>query len=140
VGTAGRGLAGKGPGSAESDLGPALAWLGPRRAQQPGDRSLLLAAGAAQLELATLETPEAATARLRRALAACDAQAGGQRDPRLRALRAELLLRLGQQDKGAQLAQALWRDGYRDAAFALVLKQHAISPAAPSNGLAAGNP
>jgi hypothetical protein len=131
---AGRGCAGVGGNRAAPGPGAARALL----AQQPEDRSLLLSAVAAQLELATLEAPAAATARLRRALASCDAQSTGQRDPRLRALRAELLLRLGQQEAGATLARELWRDGYRDAAFAALMRKHAIAPAASANGLAAG--
>ena len=133
-------LAAGDPGPAETELRQAMGLLEPLLAKQPEDRALLLAAVPGQLELAALETPDAATARLRRALAACDAQAGGQHDPRLRALRAELLLRLGRQAEGEALAKSLWGDGYRDAAFAVLLKRHAITPAPPSTGLAGGSP
>ncbi len=125
---------------AEAELRQALALLEPLQAQQPDDRSLLLAAVAAQLELARLEAPGAAKARLQRALAACDAQTSGLLDPRLRALRVELLLRLGQQNTGAELAQAVWRDGYRDPAFALLLREHAIVPSPPPDELTAASP
>jgi tetratricopeptide (TPR) repeat protein len=125
---------------AAAELRQALRLAEPLQAQQPEDRSLLLVAVGAQLELARLEAPETAKARLSRALAACDAQQSGRLDPRLRALRAELLLRLGQRDTGATLAQALWRDGYRDAAFATLLREHAIAPPAPLDAITAGTP
>ena len=115
---------------AEVALRQALALVEPLQAQQPEDRSLLLVAVASQLEEARLEAPDIAAPRLRRALAACDAQSSGLRDPRLRALRAELLLRLGQRGEGATLAQELWRDGYRDPDFARLLEQHAIASTA----------
>jgi hypothetical protein len=54
---------------------------------------------------------------LRGALSTLDAQKTGQRDPRLRGLRAELLLRLGQRGAADELAAALWREGYRDASL-----------------------
>jgi tetratricopeptide (TPR) repeat protein len=127
------------PAAARTDLQQALQVVEPLQAQQPEDRSLLLVTVGAQLELALLGTPESARPGLVRALAACDAQASGRLDPRLRALRAELLLRLGQRDAGARLARALWRDGYRDAGFALLLREHGLAPTAASNGLAAGD-
>jgi hypothetical protein len=34
----------------------------------------------------------------------------------------------------------LWRDGYRDPGFAMLLREHDLAATAASNGLAAGNP
>jgi tetratricopeptide (TPR) repeat protein len=108
------------PEAARALLRDSLATLDAQLAQNPDDRSALLATVSARLQLAALD---AAGARelLQKSLAACDAQKSGQADLRLRALRAELLLRLGDA-RGPALAAELWQHGYRDAAFAALLR------------------
>jgi len=68
-------------------------------------------------------------------LADCDKQQSGREDARLRALRAELLLRLGDA-RGKALALELWQGGYRDPAFAALVREHGIAanaaPMAPN--------
>jgi tetratricopeptide (TPR) repeat protein len=110
------------PDAARALLREALAILDPQQAQAPDDRGTLLATVAARLQLAALD-PAGAQAMLQAALAACAAQKSGQADPRLRALRAELLLRLGDA-RGDALAKELWDGGYRDAGFAALMHAH----------------
>jgi tetratricopeptide (TPR) repeat protein len=119
---------------ARTALEDALAVLEPQLAAQGDDRGALLGTIAARLRLAELQPPATALPRLRESLATCEAQASGQRDPRLRALRAELLLRLGERARAEQLAAELLRDGFGDAGFAALLQSHRIKvpPAAPA--------
>lgn len=112
--------------SARADLRDALAILEPQLAQQPEDRGALLATTAARTRLAPLLPAAQADALLRRALSAAEAPTSGLRDPRLRALRVEAMLQLGQHSAAKTLAQALSRDGYRDPAFTALLREHAI--------------
>jgi hypothetical protein len=109
--------------------------------QQPDDRAVLLATVSGWLQLAALSPPGQATTLAQRALDACDSPASGREDPRLRALQVEALLRTGARARAEPLAQRLWRDGYRDAAFHALLKSHALAPAvdAPAE-VAASNP
>jgi len=110
------------PSSARGLLLAALAILDPQLAQSPDDRGTLLATVSARLQLAALD-PDGQRALLQKSLAACDAQKSGQADMRLRALRAELLLRLGDA-RGPALATELWNGGYRDAGFAQLVRAH----------------
>jgi hypothetical protein len=121
-------LASAQPAVARSALDAAVAAVQPQLAASPQDRAALLALVEARLLLAGLDGPAASRAALEDALAACDAQKDGQRDPRLRALRAELLLALGREADAVAMAQDLWRSGYRDAAFALAMQGHALLP------------
>jgi hypothetical protein len=109
-------------------LSSALAVLDPHLARNPGDRAALLSAVGARLRLAAL-SPDTDEAALRAALAACDAPKSGQSDPRLQALRVESLLRL-RDERGAALAGRLWRDGYMDASFARLLREHGLATGA----------
>jgi tetratricopeptide (TPR) repeat protein len=108
------------PSSARGLLLAALAVLDPQLAQSPDDRGTLLATVSARLQLAALD-PGGQRGLLQKSLAACDAQKLGQSDLRLRALRAELLLRLGDA-RGPALATELWNEGYRDAGFAQLVR------------------
>jgi tetratricopeptide (TPR) repeat protein len=119
-------IAGDATAAARADLHEVLVLLEPQLAQQPDDRGMLLTITAARILLAELGDANGAQAQLAPALAACDAQKSAPRDPRLRALRAELLLRLGQQPAARELASELWGEGYRDAGFAEWLRAHAI--------------
>jgi tetratricopeptide (TPR) repeat protein len=112
------------PATARALLASALGVLDQLLAQSPEDRATLLATVGARLRLAAL-SPAMDEASLRSALAACDAPKAGQTDPRLQALRVELLLRL-RDARGAALASQLWQGGYRDAAFATLLRDHGI--------------
>jgi hypothetical protein len=118
-----------GPSSAQAMLIEALAILDPQLAANPEDRATLLASVATRLQLAAL-VPHSQEAALRQALAACAVQKGAQGDLRLRALQAELLLRLADA-RAATFATAVWRDGYRDAAFANVLREHGLPASRP---------
>jgi len=96
------------------DLGAARALVEPLLAQQGEDRSIVLATTNAQLRAAQLMDPAQAQSLLKTALATCDAQKDALRDPRLRALRVELLLALGAQDQARAQATELWNSQYRD--------------------------
>jgi len=118
-------------------LRAALQVLEPQSAQQGQDRALLLATTLARLRLAALEPSAPARKLLLAAQSACKAQASGQRDPRLRALRVELLQRLGERAAAQELAGQLLRDGYRDASLAGVLRELEMEfPAAPARAVA----
>ena len=121
------------PAQARERLEAALAVLDPQLAANPEDRGVLLATIAARLQLSALGDA-AREKSLRASLAACDSQKSGKADMRLRALRAELLLRLAD-PRGAQDAAEVWRDGYRDPGFAQVLREHRVAvpkePASP---------
>ena len=116
------------PAEARELLASALQVLDPQLVQSPEDRSTLLSTVGARLRMAALSAG-ADEASLRDSLAACDRVRSGQADPRLRALRAELLLRLDPA-RGQGLARALWQDGYRDAAFAQLLDDRGVAIAA----------
>jgi len=117
------------PAQARSTVAAALAVLEPLRAQKPQDRGLLLSTSAAWIEAATLDGGAASVAPLRTALAACESLPGGQQDPRLRALRVQLLLALGDHERARTGAIELWRGGYREPAFVAALQRAAIDPA-----------
>ena len=115
---------------ARLSLAAARTLLEPLAAQQPDDRSVLLAATTARLRTAQLDPSPQAQSLMRKALAACDAQSGGARDPRLRVLRVELLFELGEVPQATIAAGELWRDGYREPGFAALLQARGV--AAPS--------
>jgi tetratricopeptide (TPR) repeat protein len=127
--------------AARATLPGVVALLEPAFAHDRNDRATLLAIGSARLRYAELH-PERADARglLEDALAAGDAQAKDSADPRLAALRTELLLALGRTQPAAALAGGLWQRGYRDVAFANLLRRHALLPAnaVASTPIAAG--
>jgi hypothetical protein len=113
------------PHAARALLAQALAVLEPQLLQSSQDRNTLLATVGARLRLAAL-SPATDEARLRAWLAACEAPKAGRSDPRLQALRAELLLRLGDAG-GPASASKLWQGGYRDAAFAALLRERGLA-------------
>jgi tetratricopeptide (TPR) repeat protein len=113
------------PEAARELLATALRALDPQLASNPEDRATLLATVAARLRAAAL-SPGADEAGLRASLEALDAPKAGQSDPRLQALRAELLLRL-RDARGPALAAQLWEGGYRDVAFATVLHERGLA-------------
>ena len=118
---------------ARSSLQQALSVLEPQLAAAPGDRAALLAMLGARLRLAEAGTDDARPAPLAAALAAADAQAGSRLDPRVGALRAELLFALGRDAEARALAQKLWSGGYRDAAFVQAMARHGLRLAPASN-------
>jgi len=117
------------PDEARKLLAKAAAILDPQLAQSPDDRGALLSAVGVRLRLAALLPAPAQEQALRAALAACEAAKSGADDARLQALRAELLLRLGD-GRGKDLATRLWQRGYRDAAFAQLLSARGVAIAA----------
>ena len=123
-------------GQARQAVAEARALVEPLFAQQPDDRAVMLATTAAQLQAARLDPSPQAQAVLRKTLLACEAQSGGARDPRLRALRVELLFAVGEREQGAKAAAELWRDGYREPGFAAVLQSNGVA----TNALAAVEP
>ncbi len=111
---------------ARQQVAQALAILEPQLAQQPNDRSTVLASVDARLLAASLDD-NAAHARKHReqALQTITAQITGQNDPRLLALRIEALLGLGQRQQALDLLPMIWKTGYRDPAFiALLSREH----------------
>lgn len=112
----------------------ALAILEAQLAQQPNDRSTVLASVAAMLMTANLDE-DADHARLlrTRALQSIDAQSSGKNDPRLLALRIEALLGLGQRVQAIAQLPIIWKTGYRDPAFVALLARDNIDPALPAS-------
>lgn len=96
-------------------LREALAILEPQLLQNPNDRAVVLATVSARLGLATLATdPGDVRALATRALATVDAQAYGQRDPRLLVLRVQALRRLSREREASSTVAELAATGYRD--------------------------
>jgi tetratricopeptide (TPR) repeat protein len=122
--------------AAQAQLRQALAILDPQLAANIDDRGALLATGGARLQLDAL-SPVPQSPALREALAACDAQKSGRGDLRLRALRAELLFRLGDKRAPAEAAQ-VWRNGYRDLAFGRLLRDQGVDASVAVAGTAGG--
>jgi eukaryotic-like serine/threonine-protein kinase len=60
---------------------------------------------------------------LRDALAAIEMVKSGAGDPRLLALRVEVLLGLARRDQAHELIQKLWDSGYRDPALVVLLQR-----------------
>lgn len=111
----------------------ALAILEPQLAQQPSDRSTVLASVAAQLLAARLHGDAKHARALReQALQTINTQATGTNDPRLLALQVETLLVLGQRKRAVSLLPTLWNTGYRDPAFVALLARENIDPALPA--------
>jgi tetratricopeptide (TPR) repeat protein len=103
----------------------ALDSLDPLLSKRPSDRSLLLATVNARLLCANVSADEPARQRmLGEALAAIEAVKSGASDPRLLALRVEVLLGLARRDEAHDIIQKLWDSGYRDPALVALL-QHA---------------
>jgi tetratricopeptide (TPR) repeat protein len=108
-------------------LRAALAILEPQLAAQPQDRAALLGTVSARLRLAGALPADEARKLLRDSLAACDAAASAAQDPRLRALRVELLLRLGEREPARALAQELQRGGFLDAGLMSLLRSERLT-------------
>lgn len=101
--------------------------LGPLLAQQPDDRTILLATVGAQLTLAAATSDTDEARRLREAALATAATAkSGLSDPRLLALQVEALLGIGRNDETVPLIERLWKSGYRDTALLTILRSHRI--------------
>jgi tetratricopeptide (TPR) repeat protein len=132
-----RALQGEGSSQAIADLRAALAILEPQLAQQPDDRGTLLSTLATRVALAGLEPPEQAMPRMRKSLAACEAQKSGRRDPRLRELMARMSALAGDHGQAASIGTELWREGFRDPGFATWLRDNSI--AVPGVNLAGSN-
>ncbi len=120
--------------AAQTQVQAALRTLSPLLANQPNDRSTLLATLAAQLVLASVTTDADSAAQLHRAVATTAmAQPSGQSDPRLLALRVRAMLALGSKPEAQPLIQQLWADGYRDAELLAALhREHMAYPVNPS--------
>ena len=114
-------------GKAESLLREALAILEPQLAENAQNRATVLATADAWLRMATLSSPNERVALAQRALAAIDAQASGQADPRLQALRVESLLVLGRGREARRIGETLLASGYRDAGFMALLRTNGIA-------------
>lgn len=112
-------------------LRAALAILEPQLAGNPQERGTLLATANAWLRLAALSDPASQRGLAERALAAIDSQQAARADPRLRALRAEALLRLGRAPEAGALVSALEKDGYRDTELAAEIASAARSGTRP---------
>ena len=105
-----------------------LSVLEPQLAQQPNDRSTVLASVHAWLFAASLEDDtEPARTHREQALKTIIAQSTGQHDPRLLALRIEALLGLGQRRQALALLPTIWKTGYRDPAFVALLSRENIA-------------
>jgi hypothetical protein len=103
----------------------ALDSLEPLFSKRPSDRSLLLATVNTRLLCAIVSADESTSMRmLGNALAAIEAVKSGAGDPRLLALRVEVLLGLGRRDEAHDIIRKLWDSGYRDPALVALL-QHA---------------
>lgn len=111
---------------ARQQVAQALAILEPQLAQQPNDRSTVLASVDARLLAASLDdNADHAHKHREQALQTITAQTTGQNDPRLLALRIEALLGLGQRQQALDLLPMIWKTGYRDPAFiALLSREH----------------
>jgi tetratricopeptide (TPR) repeat protein len=107
----------------------ALAILEPMLAQQPDDRATLLATLAARLGAARDEDGAARATLLAHAAARLDADPDNP-DPRLRALRVQLLALRGDGASATRLADALWDAGYRDAGLSALRHPTRLDPAA----------
>ena len=102
------------PEKAAAMVRDALATLEPQLAENPQDRSIVLATVDAWLQCAWL-SPEPERLRLaQRAFAAIERQASGQADPRLRAMRVQALLLLHRRSEARTLDETLQASGYRD--------------------------
>jgi tetratricopeptide (TPR) repeat protein len=117
-------LLAKDTAAAKAAADAALALLEPMLAQQPQDRALLLATAGAQLLAAASSADPAPKARA--ALAACNAQPAAARDPRVRALRVEAWLGLGDRARAQTLIAGLLQDGYREPGLLAMLRSRAI--------------
>lgn len=105
----------------------ALQALRPLLAKLPDDRSTLLAGIVARLTLAAVTTDAPAARQLRsEALDSVQAVKSGQGDPRLQALRVEVLLSLARKPDATPIVQRLWASGYRDAGLLRVLRREGI--------------
>jgi len=108
----------------------ALAILEPALAQHPDERATLLATLAARLGAARDADAADREALLGRVGAQLDVDADNP-DPRMRALRVQLLLLRGDDIAAERLARAMWQSGYRDAALAPVFARTRLAADAP---------
>jgi tetratricopeptide (TPR) repeat protein len=123
---------------AHAQVNRALAILEPQLAQQPNDRTTVLASVDAWLLAARLDLDAGHAHALRaQALDTITGQVTGQEDPRLLAFRIEALIGLGQRSQARSLLPAIWKTGYRDPAFIAALTRENIDPAIPANTAAA---
>ena len=96
-----------------AQLRQALEVLEPQLAQNPQERSTVLATLDARLQLASVSPEPLRTELAKRSLAAIDAQASARNDPRLLVLRADALRRAGRGADAAAVAKSLAASGYR---------------------------
>jgi tetratricopeptide (TPR) repeat protein len=97
--------------------------LAPLLAQQPHERSIVLANMAVQLLLAATSADADEARRWRSSVVAiAQDQPSGQGDPRLRSMEAQALLALGDAAHAQPLVKQLWDGGYRDAEWLAVLR------------------
>lgn len=95
--------------------------------RQPGDRTTVLAALAANLLLAKVSAdPQVATQLRNAVVTTAQSQSSGQGDPRLLALQVAALLELGRKADAQPLIHRLWDSGYRDAGLLAVLQREHI--------------
>ncbi|WP_445144551.1 TIR domain-containing protein [Dyella sp. Tek66A03] len=104
-----------------------LLTLRPLLAKQPDDRATLLATVGAKLLLAQVSANAEVSQRLLdEALRETQSAKKGNADPRLLALRVEVLLTLGRKAEAQPAIQQLWSSGYRDAALVGVLQREQV--------------
>jgi tetratricopeptide (TPR) repeat protein len=106
-------IAGGARDDAAISLRQALDALEPQLAQNPQERSTVLATVNARLRLASIAPAPLRADLAARSLASIDAQASARNDPRLLALRADALQQLGRKAEAAAVGKALAAAGYR---------------------------
>jgi tetratricopeptide (TPR) repeat protein len=100
--------------AARTDARSALTMLDPLLASQPDERTLLLSTTRARLQLADLQTGEAAERLRLSALHSLRAVGSGAADVRLLAMQVDALLALDRIDEARPLVRQLWSSGYRE--------------------------
>jgi tetratricopeptide (TPR) repeat protein len=100
--------------AARTDARSALTMLDPLLASQPDERTLLLSTTRARLQLADLQTGEAAERLRLSALRSLRAVGSGAADVRLLAMQVDALLALDRIDEARPLVRQLWSSGYRE--------------------------
>lgn len=112
--------------AALADARDASRVLAAQLANQPEERTLLLASVRADLQLAQLQDAGSARRLREQALRRLAGVRNGAGDVRLLALRVDALLALDRAGQAQPLARQLWTSGYRDAALVQELQQARI--------------
>ncbi|MGN2254321.1 TIR domain-containing protein [Frateuria sp. GZRe12] len=115
------------PDQARADAQAALAVLTPLLADQPDERTLLLATVRARLQLADLRTGKEAESLRLTALHDLRGVGSGAGDLRLLAAQVDALLALGRIDDARPLVRRLWSSGYREPALVRRLARAGIA-------------